>query len=155
MIEPRAFRDTLGRFATGVTIVTMDRDGTPAGITVNAFLSLSLEPPLVGVAIDLRAGAHDTLMSVERFGVSVLGEHQREVSDYFAGLEPAEPPPFVRLGGVPVVKGAIAHLACRIVQRVPVGDHTLFVGEVEALALGEGSPLVFFRGGYGLPGPAG
>lgn len=148
MIDPRAFRDALGRFATGVTIVTMDRDGTPSGITVNAFLSLSLVPPLVGISIDHQAGAHDTLMAAERFGVSMLREDQRPASDRYAGLATVGDVRFVRLGGVPVVQDALAQLACRIVQRVPVGDHTLFVGEVEEAAVQEGKPLLYFRGRY-------
>lgn len=154
MIDPRAFRDALGRFATGVTIVTMDGDGGPSGITVNAFLSLSLDPPLVGVSIDRRAGAHDTLMSARRYGVTVLAEHAQEVSQYFAGFARTGEPTFSRLGGVPVVEGGLALLACRIVRRVAVGDHTLFVGEVEEAVIGEGLPLVYFRGRYGMPGPS-
>ena len=148
MIEPRAFRDTLGRFATGVTVVTMEHEGDPRGITVNAFLSLSLDPPLVGVSIDRSAGAHGTLDATDRFGVSVLGAEQAPTSDYFAGRAMEPVPGFVRLGEVPVVSGAIAHLACRIVDRVPTGDHTLFVGQVHAVAAAEGRPLVFFRGEY-------
>lgn len=151
MVDPRAFRDALGRFATGVTIVTMDAGGVPAGITVNAFLSLSLTPPLVGIAIDGRAGAHATLMESDRFGVSMLAEHQRAVSDHFAGLSTTGTVHFDRLGLVPVVTGSLAQLACRIVQRVPVGDHTLFVGEVQEVATFRGRPLLYFRGGYSIP----
>lgn len=152
MIDPRAFRDTLGRFATGVTIVTMERDGVASGITVNAFLSLSLEPPLVGISIDVRAGAHDTLMACGRYGVSVLRDEQRDASDHFAGLASSSAPPFTRLGGVPVVDGSLARLACRIVQRIRIGDHTLFVGEVEEATVQGGAPLLYFRGRYFAPG---
>ena len=150
MFDSRAFRDALGRFVTGVTVVTMEEDGEPRGITVNAFTSLSLDPPLVGVSIDAAAGAHDALMVGERFGVSVLGTGQAATSDHFAGRPDTPLPSFVRLGQVPVVAGAIAHLDCRIVDRVGTGDHTLFVGEVAALAVAEGRPLTFFRGRYGV-----
>ena len=150
MIDALAFRDTLGRFATGVTVVTMEEDGEARGITVNAFMSLSLDPPLVGVSIDRAAGAHATLQSGSCFGVSVLSADQAATSDYFAGRADLPVPSFVRLGDVPVVAGAIAHIACRTFERVPTGDHTLFVGEVEALAVAEGHPLVFFRGRYGV-----
>src|SRR5690606_9724989 len=79
------FRRTLGRFATGITVVTMlGDDGEPYGITVNSFMSLSLTPPLIAVSIDKRAGAHGTLLRAERFGVSVLAGHQSELSDHFA-----------------------------------------------------------------------
>ena len=150
MIEPRAFRDTLGRFATGVTVVTTEVGGRTRGITVNAFLSLSLEPPLIGISIDRRAGAHETLRQGGRFGVSVLHENQARTSDHFAGRPDMPVPALERLAEVPVVEGAIAQLACRIVQTVPVGDHTLFVSEVEAVAAAEGPPLLFYRGRYGM-----
>lgn len=152
MIEPQKFRDALGRFATGVTVVTMDQPGGPRGITVNAFLSLSLTPPLVGIAIDRSAGAHGTLLEVPDFGVSVLAASQRELSDRYAGRTTAAEATFGRLGSVPVIEGAIAQLACRIAQRLPVGDHTLFVGEVEEAVTGAGTPLLYYQGRYGVDG---
>lgn len=155
------FRRTLGRFATGVTVVTMlaldetrSRAGEPGaerafGITVNAFMSVSLEPALIAVSIDKAAHAHATLLSAERFGVSVLAEDQRDLSDYFAGRRnDAELEPFVEVAGFPVIAGAIAQLVCRKYQAFEAGDHTIFLGEVESLKLADGRPLIFHAGLY-------
>jgi len=151
------FRRTLGRFATGVTVVSMlgDPDTDPAlevrpyGITVNAFMSLSLDPPLIAVSIDKTAGAHDTLMAATRFGVSVLGGEQAEVSDHFAGRPVTlASDPFTTLAGFPVIAGSIAKLVSRVSRTVDVGDHTLFIGEVEAIERHDDGPLLFFGGQY-------
>lgn len=151
------FRRTMGRFATGVTVVSMlAEDGTveppkarPFGITVNAFMSVSLEPPLIAVSIDKSAHAHATLQSAERFAVSVLAEGQRDLSDYFAGrrVDPGRDP-FVEFAGFPVVDGAVAHIVCRSHDAFEAGDHTIFVGEVTALRQAEGRPLIFHAGVY-------
>ncbi len=149
MIDARTFRDALGRFATGITVVSTQRAEGPRGITVNAFLSLSLRPPLVGVSIDHAAHAHDGLMQAQRYGVSMLAAEQRALSDLFAGRDVEVEPAWERLAEVPVLSGALAQLACRIVDRVPVGDHTLFVGEVERAVTREAAPLLYHRGRYG------
>jgi flavin reductase (DIM6/NTAB) family NADH-FMN oxidoreductase RutF len=148
-IDPLDFRQALGRFATGVTVVTIADDDDVHGITVSAFLSLSLSPPLVGISIDRRAHAHALLERVDTFGVSVLSADQEHVSDRFAKrtLEPLVDP-FVTLAGHAVIRGALAHLVCRVVERVPTGDHTLVVGEIEALGVSEGEPLAYYRGAY-------
>lgn len=159
-VGAREFRATLSRFATGITVVTMlgstpDGEERPFGITVNAFLSLSLDPPLVAVSIDKRARAHKTLLGATRFGVSVLAADQATVSDHFAG-RPVEPVgvPYEEYDGFPVIRGAIAQLVLRAEQRFDVGDHTLFVGRVEALRYADGAPLVYFGSAYRrLPEP--
>ena len=152
MIEPRDFRNALGRFASGVTVVTIPDENEPAGvrgITANAFVSVSLSPPLVLVSIGKSARAHTPLMSAERYGVSILAEAQAGVSDHFAG-RPEEPvtPEFTELGGFTVIAGAAAHLVCRVTEQHEAGDHTLFIGEVEALEVHEEAPLIYFRGKY-------
>lgn len=155
------FRRTLGRFATGVTVVSMlvrdetqSRGEEPAqerafGITVNAFMSVSLEPALIAISIDKSAHAHATLLSSARFGVSVLAEDQRDLSDLFAGRR-SDPglEPFSQMAGFPVIDGAVARLVCRMYQSIEAGDHTIFLGEVEALDNREGSPLIFHAGRY-------
>jgi flavin reductase (DIM6/NTAB) family NADH-FMN oxidoreductase RutF len=154
MIDSRAFRTTLGRFATGVTVVSMQEGEARHGITVNAFLSLSLDPPLVGVSIDRSAHAHGALLASERYGVSVLRADQEAVSNHFAGRPDSEvAAPFESLDGFPVIVGAVAQLVCRIVDRYDTGDHTLFVGEVETLLHREGQPLLYFGGDYRRVGP--
>jgi flavin reductase (DIM6/NTAB) family NADH-FMN oxidoreductase RutF len=159
------FRQALGRFATGITVVTMrghDDElvaaNTPSiprtfGITVNAFMSISLEPPLVAVSIDRSARAHATLRSTTEFGISVLAQDQELHSDFFAGRPVRSPTePFEEYAGFPVVKGALTQLVCRSHQAVDVGDHTIFVGQVTALRTRPGQPLLFFGGAYhGLP----
>jgi len=168
-IDPRLFRDVLGRFATGVTVVTVraphDTAGEPAalraspdetiapatvhGMTVNAFMSVSLDPPLVAIGIDRKAKALAALLTTDRFGISVLEESQRGLSDQFAGRPvPQQHDPFVSLDGFPVVTGALAQIVCRRWRTMEAGDHTLFVGEVEALRHDTGDPLLYFGGRY-------
>lgn len=150
MIDETTFRDALGRFATGVTVTSVDTDEGPRGITVNAFLSLSLNPCLVGVSIDAAAGAHASLAVAERYGVSVLSTDQRALSDRFAGRPIEIDVAWERLNGAPVLADALVQLDCRIVDRLVTGDHTLFVGQVEAVTTRDGSPLLYHQGGYGI-----
>ena len=154
MIDTREFRATLGRFATGVTVVTMLRDGEPYGITVNAFMSVSLKPPLVAIAIDERANAHPTLLESDRFGVSILRHDQQGLSNLFAGYPSEGSPEWVEIDGMPLLEGAIGHIVCRITAQHEAGDHTIFVGHVEHLAHEDDEPLLYFRGGYANRDPA-
>lgn len=163
------FRRALGRFATGITVVTMqlpegsgELAGEPTGaqrafgITVNAFMSISLEPPLIAISIDKRAGAHATLEAAKRFGVSVLSERQEALSDLFAGRPVSvREEPFEEFALFPVIKGALTQMVCRPHKAVEAGDHTIFIGEVQALRSRAGEPLLFYGGAYHrLPEPA-
>lgn len=148
MIDPREFRATLGRFATGVTVVTMVREDEAYGITVNAFMSASLKPPLVAIAIDVRANAHQTLLESDRFGVSILRADQEELSNLFAGYPTEAVAAWTHVDGVPLLADAIGHIVCRITAQHEAGDHTIFVGHVEHLAYDDGKPLLYFRGQY-------
>jgi len=150
-IEPADFRQTLGRFPTGVTVVTFALpDGGVHGITVSSFTSLSLTPPLVGVAIGRKARAHALLPGLGRYGVSVLSEAQADVSDHFAGRPvPLHDDPFETLDGFPVLVGAAAHIVCDVVDQVAVGDHTLVVGRIEAVRLHPVGSLAYAEGRYG------
>ena len=149
MIDPREFRRTLGRFATGITVVTMRFQGRSYGITVNAFMSVSLKPPLIAVCIDKRAQAHASLMESDRFGVSILRSEQEALSDYFAG-RPVQgvDDPYETFHGFPVVAGALGQLVCRSYDVSDAGDHSIFLGEVEALSASEGHPLLYVAGRY-------
>ncbi len=149
MVDLREFRRTLGRFATGVTVVTMREKERAHGITVNAFMSVSLRPPLIAVCIDKRANAHATLLESDAFGVSVLRDTQEDISNHFAG-RPVKGLGAVlgEFGGVPVVEGALALLACRLHSVADAGDHSIFLGEVEALEARDGVPLLYFQGQY-------
>lgn len=148
-LDQRAFRAAMGRFATGVTIVATAADGRIHGMTASSFLSVSLDPPLVLVSICREARIHGLLALGRPFGVSVLAADQRDLSDHFAGRPGAcLAPRWDWEGEAPLLAGAVARVAARVVAAHPAGDHTLFVGLVEALGQGEGQPLIFHRGRY-------
>jgi flavin reductase (DIM6/NTAB) family NADH-FMN oxidoreductase RutF len=148
MIEPQEFRNALGRFATGVTVVTVMDGEEPHGITVNSFMSVSLVPPLIAVAIGRSARAHELLTAGRHFGVSVLRRGQEQVSDMFADRPVVVSDPLVLADGFPFVAESLARLLCRVSQSHDAGDHTIYVGEVERLAYYEGKPLLYHRGRY-------
>lgn len=153
-IDARAFRTALGRFATGIVVVTTRVDGVRHAMTANAFMSGSLEPPLVLVSIGCRARMHVLLEHADAIGIAVLTEAQEQHSRHFAGqrVEGFEPA-FHELSGVPVLAAGAARIAARIVHRYGCGDHTLFVGKVEALELDEqAQPLLFYAGKYAALG---
>ncbi len=144
-----AFRRTLGMFATGVTVLTTNVDGQVHGMTANAFMSVSLAPPLVLVSIDRRARMLGMLHEGSPLGVSVLSESQRRESDFFAhrpveGFEPT----FTLVDGIPLVEGALAQLAGRVVRSYWGGDHSLFLAQVSHARVGTGAPLLFHGGRY-------
>ena len=146
------FRSAMGRFASGVTVVTTKTDDDKlGGITVSAFSSVSLEPPLVLVCIDKRASIHNLLEEGRYFAVNILAEDQEITSRRFASKEADRFDGVGYKGGVtgaPILDGALASMECRIVHLYPGGDHTIIVGEVESVTLAEGKPLAYFRGGY-------
>jgi len=145
-----AFRKTLGMFATGVTVVTTQADGQVHGMTANAFMSVSLRPPLVTISVDRRAKMHALLHEGRRYGISVLADEQRALSDRFAGraIEDAGEVEFDLVHDTPLVRGALAHLVARVVRSYWGGDHSLFLGQVEYARYGEGRPLLFHGGRY-------
>jgi flavin reductase (DIM6/NTAB) family NADH-FMN oxidoreductase RutF len=145
-----AFRRTLGMFATGVTVLTTRTGESVHGMTANAFMSVSLRPPLVLVSIDRRARLCNMLHEGTRFGVNVLEAGQSALSDRFAGREVdgLEEPGFELIHDTPLVEGALAHLVCRVHRSYWGGDHSLFLGQVEYARYGEGEPLLFHGGRY-------
>jgi flavin reductase (DIM6/NTAB) family NADH-FMN oxidoreductase RutF len=145
-----AFRRTLGMFATGVTIVTTQTENQVRGMTANAFMSVSLRPPLILISVDKRARMNSLLREGVRFGVSVLAGNQRELSDRFAGSvrDEALEARFVLIHNTPLVEGALAHLVCRAERSYWGGDHSLFVGRVVYAHYGAGTPLLFHGGQY-------
>ena len=154
MVSPAELRSTLGRFCTGVTVVTTERDGEVHAMTANAFTSVSLDPPLVLVSIDHRAKMHRLLPDTRRFGVSVLASSQERVAWHFAGRPlPSPGELFVWDEDVPLVAGAIAHVGCSLHACHEAGDHTLYLGLVESLSSRPGEPLLFHRGAFGRVSP--
>jgi flavin reductase (DIM6/NTAB) family NADH-FMN oxidoreductase RutF len=156
LLNRAVFRQALGRFATGVTVVTAERaPGEVHGMTANSFTSVSLEPLLILVCVDEEARLLPILKKTQRFGVSVLKDNQRAISEFFA--QPEQDPVVERtLGirfewpaaGIPVLGDALVQLTCRVVASHPAGDHTIFIAEVESAEVFEGEPLLFFRGTY-------
>jgi flavin reductase (DIM6/NTAB) family NADH-FMN oxidoreductase RutF len=150
------FRKAMGCFATGVTIITLDLEGEVQGMTANAFASVSLDPPLILVCVDHSARTHAHMHAKKRFGINILGEHQRDISEYYAlpvhTREHAEEEAGARFDrtaqGTPILHGALAYLECRLQSAEEAGDHTIFIAEVEDVVVRQGEPLLFFRGKY-------
>ena len=173
-LDTRRLRETLGRFATGVTVVTTFCDAndddsggcgqlphSPGqhawGTTVNAFSSVSLDPPLVLICIGRERSIHPVIASAGRFAVNILGEASQQLSDCFAGAPSALPrsafcnaPFHLGGGGTPVLDAAIAHLECEVAEAVDAGDHTIYLGRVIAAEADDDHqlPLLYFRGRY-------
>lgn len=154
-IDPRKLRTCLGHFATGVTVVTCDGEGTPHGATVNAFTALSLDPPLVLVALDRRAKVAGYVAG-RPFTVNVLRSSQRDVALHFAGRPTAGPVAWERPDPdlAPRLPGALATIACRPWRDYDGGDHLLCLGEVGEFDWQDGDPLVFHAGRLRPLGPA-
>lgn len=148
-VDHRLFRRVMGRFTTGVTVITAAEEGQVRGMTANAFMSGSLEPPLCLVSVAKRARMHPVIDGTDHFGVSMLAENQIEISDHFAGRPNATVNvEFERLGPAPVLADACARIAARIVGRHDCGDHTIFVGHILRMDADERPPLVYHAGRY-------
>lgn len=152
MVDPALFRSVLGRFASGVTVVTArDRERTDHGMTVSAFCSLSLDPLLVIICVERNTVLHGVLADATQFAVNVLSSGQESISrrfseqidDRFDGIGYAR-----GVTGCAILGGILGYLECDIEARYPGGDHTIFVGKVIAADAHKGSPLLYYRGGY-------
>lgn len=151
-LDARALRDAFGTFATGVTVMTtVANKDEPVGVTVNSFASLSLAPPLVTWSLRAAAWSRPVFEAATQFAVNVLRDDQQALAVCFSQ------PRARRFDGVaytlsdrglPLLDGALAHFECARIRQVEGGDHLLFIGEIEHLRLGEGRPLVFWRGEY-------
>lgn len=151
-VDADLFRDVLGRFATGVAIVTLrDHEGRDHGMTVSAFSSLSLDPPLVLICIGNDATMSSAMQSTESFSVNILSTSQEALSRRFADKLDDR---FLDIAGARsaqgnmILDGAVGTLDCRVVARHPAGDHVIVVGAVEAAAAHHESPLLYYRGEY-------
>lgn len=151
-IDKDQFRATLGRFASGITIVTArGADGRDHGMTVSAFCSLSLEPPLVLTCIAKNASVFPHLTTATHIGINVLAADQEPLSRRFASRDGDR---FEGVGyhhghtGVPLLDGALASLECEVTARHDGGDHVIVIGQVEHATVRDGHPIVYYRGGY-------
>lgn len=156
LVTSDEFRAALGRFATGVTVITVETANREIhGMTASAFCSVSLRPPLVLVCVDRLAETYLHLHERHQFGVSILREEQEALSEFFADPE-RNPDAAYRLGikyhpmksGIPVLDNALGNLDCSVVSAHEAGDHTIFVGAVREVIVDEGAPLLYFRGRY-------
>jgi flavin reductase (DIM6/NTAB) family NADH-FMN oxidoreductase RutF len=152
VISPDDFRQVLAHFASGVTIVTTcDAEQRPTGLTASAFCSVSLDPPLILICVDHKSQSYPHLRESGRFAINILHQGHEQLSRRFASsrLDKFDGVPFT-LGtlGVPLIDAALAYLECRTVSAHVEGDHTIFVGRVEAVGVGEGDPLLYYRGKY-------
>ncbi len=146
-ISPDDFRAALSRWASGVTIVTA---AGPVGMTVSAFSSISLDPPLVSVALAKNAGTHDPVVAADGFAVHILEDDQQELSGRFAGAADrfTDLPWDEGLFGAPLLHGGVARLVCARHAVVDGGDHTILLGRVVQVDVRAGEPLVYYRGAY-------
>jgi flavin reductase (DIM6/NTAB) family NADH-FMN oxidoreductase RutF len=145
--DPTELRRAWGRFASGITVVlSQDDAGEVHGMTANGFISVSLDPPLVLVSVGTQTRTHGRLMQQERYSVSVLAHHQADYARHYSGKPQSAPLRHDTLDGFPVVSDSLARMVCRIVDRHPAGDHTLFIAQVEAVDHRDGVPLVFSAG---------
>jgi flavin reductase (DIM6/NTAB) family NADH-FMN oxidoreductase RutF len=151
-VASREFRRACGRFATGVTVASvLDAKGAPHGLTVSSFTSVSLDPPLILICLGHGVSAIHHFRAATHFGINVLAEDQRALSDRFArkgedrfdGLawQPG-------VTGVPLLPGVLAAIECAVHRIVPMGDHDILVGEMVHAQVNDGAPLLYFAGGY-------
>ena len=155
-IDPFQFRQLLGHFATGVTVLTLTTpEGQPLGMTANSVSSVSLSPPLISVCVDREAEMHPVILQASEFVVNVLASDQEALArrfsdkheDRFDGVGYHRSPE-----GLVLLDGALAHLVCALEATHPGGDHTIVLGRVVGGTAHEGHPLLYYRGGYAALG---
>ena len=151
LADQQVFRDVIGRFASGVTVITTSVDGTPLGTTASAVTSLSLEPPMVVVCLNKTSETQSALLKAGAFCVNILAEGQQDLAYQFArkGDKFAGTAYDAGIDGVPVLRDTLAHLECRVAETVTGGTHTVFLAHVAVAAGHEGAPLTYFRGRFG------
>lgn len=153
--EISTFKQVMGRFATGVTVVTMQANGLIHGMTANAFCSVSLDPPLVLVCVGKHQHTHRLMSESRRYAVNMLRTDQEHISNYFARPRPEGQEEFEGIathsspGGMPYIDGCLAYADCKVVDILPGGDHDIFIGEVEHLDIpAPENPLLYYKGKY-------
>ena len=154
-LDPEQLRRAMRAWTTGVTVVTATHDGKQYGMTVNSFTSISLEPPLISVALKKLTHTHELVEGSGEFSVTILNSTQKELSDRFAGKHPEIKDRFEGVAtemlssAAPLLKDGLAYFNCRVVNSIPAGENTLFVAEVlAARGEGEGDPLAYHNRSY-------
>jgi 3-hydroxy-9,10-secoandrosta-1,3,5(10)-triene-9,17-dione monooxygenase reductase component len=149
--DPALYRSVMGAFPTGVTVITAAAGEGRCGVTASSFNTVSLDPPLILWSLGLKSPSLEMFRSADHFAVNILGAAQKDIAlqfarpaaDKFAGIAT-----FSGVTGAPLIRGALAHVECRVWARYPGGDHEIMLGEVVALARGAGDPLVFSGGAF-------
>lgn len=150
-MDERTFRDAMGKFATGVTVITTKTADEIHGMTANAFMSVSLNPKLITISIDNRAKMLHKIKEAKRFAVNILSDKQQDISIHFAGQTQEDREiDFGFMHEMPVIKESLASILCDLETYYTVGDHTLFIGKVMGIEAAEGDPLLFYCGEYGI-----
>jgi flavin reductase (DIM6/NTAB) family NADH-FMN oxidoreductase RutF len=148
-MDSRLFRDVMGQFATGITIVSANHDNDIKAMTVNAFMSVSLEPKLIAISIDESASMYHILQKEKKFGISILSEEQKDHAMIYAKQKEKDREiSFIQLDGAPVIDHSIAVLSCKVEGTVKAGDHMIFIAEVTDLKLDKADPVIFHGGEY-------
>ena len=149
VLDAARYRRAMGKFATGVTVITFEHQGRVAGMTANAFLSLSVDPPMILVSVRAQSRFAQSVESGDSFGVSFLAEEQEPLSRHFGGQQRETiDDPFDLVQNVPVVRNALVQIAARAEAIHPGGDHLIYTARVNALRESDGTPLLFFSGKY-------
>jgi len=148
-MNERRYREAMGKFATGVTVVTTLNDDEIHGMTANAFMSVSLNPQLVLISINRKAAALEKIKKTQRFAVSILADTHEQASRHFSGqCQEIDGDVFEWFHDFPVIHQALAHFLCQVHETYVVGDHVLFIAAVLHLNIKNGQPLVFYQGSY-------
>ena len=151
-MDHNLFRRACAQFATGIAVASvLDLGGSPHGMTINSFTSVSLNPPLVLISVDLTSNLLPLFEQSGHYGLSFLGQEQQEISSRFAlrGQNRFDGTKWmVGTIGLPLIPGALAHLECRITQTIQAGDHSLLIAEVISADIQSGKPLLYFESGY-------
>lgn len=148
-IDDRLFRNAMGSFATGVTVITTETDGEVHGMTANAFMSISLNPKLVAISIGENAKMLEHIKASDKFAVNILSDDQQKESMQFAGqLKEDYSVDFVTYKGLPTINNSLAVVTCDVQSQVVAGDHTIFIGHVTGVKLESTEPLLFSKGKY-------
>ncbi|MBV7507814.1 flavin reductase family protein [Bacillus sp. sid0103] len=148
-MDDRQFRQAMGKFTTGVTVIATDLEGDVHWMTANAFMSVSLDPKLVVISIGEKAKILNKIKESKIFSVNILAADQQELSMIFAGqVKEHREVMFERLDGKPVIPGAVAQISCEVSAEHVEGDHTLFIGKVTDIHLENVEPLIFYSGRY-------
>ncbi|WP_404454573.1 flavin reductase family protein [Virgibacillus necropolis] len=148
-MDDRTFRTAMGKFATGVTVITTKLGDEVKGMTANAFMSVSLDPALVLISIGENAHLNKYVRDSGKFAVSILNSEQQDMSAYFAGqIKENREIEFNWFNGMPTIKDSLVNLTCDVHNSVIAGDHTLYIGEVTDVCITEGEPLAFYSGKY-------